>query len=413
MSLDSPQPTTNYATGDQGVTVNVNHTGGAAVVVTPSTTGTAPLDHTMATPNRNQVTSMDVEVDPNTQMPLRDIVNTVDLCNHVGTNHGSSQGHNSINSNNDRNVHGTVDNTDMRDPPTLHNIVRDGGQSVHMLQGQQQQQQPQQQQHQHQHQGQLPQQQQVQSQVHATFLHHQPPQMPPTGNHALTQTQSMSETWQPTTTAAPSSSTLLSNNDWSIPNSSGTNDFVSAAYTLRTANRIGIPANSNRVDEITNMNNMLNTFTAVLDRVKAVTTDIGDNCAICYYSRRVLVQHMLALCPLMKDRCYQCYTECGLCCPRSSIPSGHCYFCLLPRRKPNNEPYHGPNMGSRCEMWGRDRIKPLAMLYWEDNKENLVEEFGIENVGDREKAARWIVQQNAAGFLNAIILVSRLNNNIR
>lgn len=70
-------------------------------------------------------------------------------------------------------------------------------------------------------------------------------------------------------------------------------------------------------------------------------------------------------------------------------------------------------MGSRCEMWGRDRIKPLAMLYWEDNKENLVEEFGIENVGDREKAARWIVQQNAAGFLNAIILVSRLNNNIR
>ena len=111
----------------------------------------------------------------------------------------------------------------------------------------------------------------------------------------------------------------------------------------------------------------------------------------------------------MLRRCISCLGDCtGKCPNRRFVPEGHCYYCMLPHRSPRNEPYHKEYDGFSCTMSGKDRILPLAWLYWEEFYQELIKCYGSEVIGTRANASKWMVTLNEGGLLNVIELVSRI-----
>ena len=149
-------------------------------------------------------------------------------------------------------------------------------------------------------------------------------------------------------------------------------------------------------------------YTEVMHRVEIILADIGDNCAVCWYDAGAYVVHTFSKCPKMRQKCFGCMGHCQKCTYRIHVPKGQCYFCMLPHRSPRGEPYHSDYQQETCNMLGRDRLKPLAWLYYDEFKVDLVEKFGADQVGTREQAAKWMATVNEGGILNMLEIVAMI-----
>lgn len=152
-------------------------------------------------------------------------------------------------------------------------------------------------------------------------------------------------------------------------------------------------------------------YTLVMNKVETLLADIGHNCAVCYYVDGNHNQHPLHKCPLMQKKCFSCMGDCKKkCSNRPHVPKGQCYYCMLPHFSPRHEPYHNDyGVSGECTMLGKDRIVPLAWLYWNEFKVALSEKYGADQVGSREKFAKWMCLVNDGGILNVLDIIAEIH----